>query len=63
MTSNPHGGDKHPGRHTGKYANMDKNQILSDRTVQELRETSDAVESLCQRLEGTYQKNRSGMVL
>lgn len=45
------GGNKHAGRHTGRYFNMTRGQLLSDLEVQKLREESDAVEALCQKLE------------
>jgi hypothetical protein len=46
------GGCHHSGRHTGKYFRMDLHALLSDPVIQDLREASDAVEALCQVVEG-----------
>lgn len=53
MESRGLGGNHHVGRHTGKYHSMTIRQLLSDPTLQDLREASDAVEAVCQLLDGT----------
>ena len=51
MHTTGNGGCHHAGRRT-KYVNMTVHELLSQREVEDLREASDAVEELAQRLAG-----------